>query len=92
MKKQTKEKTKAIGKYVAWWVGTIFVGFICWACVYTYGVCDGCGPRTFYLIGLFTGMTGTTAYFMLLSVLAPIAKWVWGKIRHNPKNFIKLIK
>jgi uncharacterized membrane protein len=92
IKKRTKEKTKAIGKYVAWWVATLFVGFICGVLVFAYSVCEGCEPRTFYLIGLWAGITGTTAYFMLFSVLTPVAKWVWGKIRHNPKSFIKLIK
>lgn len=92
MKKQTKEKTKAIGKYVTWWVATLFVGFICWVCVYAYGVCDGCEPRTYYGLGLFAGVMGTTAYFMAFSVLVPIAKWIWGKIRKKPKSFLRLIK
>lgn len=92
MKKKTKEKTKAIGKYVVWWVAALFVGFPCWILIYSFSLCDGCEPRTYYLIGLFAGITGTTAYFMVFSLLTPVAKWIWGKIKHKPKSFIKLIK
>ena len=92
MRKQTKEKTKAIGKYIAWWVATLFIGFICWVLAYSYNVCEGCEPRTFYLIGLFAGMTGTACYFMVFSLLTPVAKWIWGKIKRKPKSFLRLIK
>ena len=92
MKKQTKKKMGAIGKYVGWWIATLVVGFLCWVFLYSYGACDGCEPRVYYLIGLFAGVTGTVCYFMLFSLLTPVAKWIWGKIRKKPKGFLKLIK
>ena len=92
MKKKTKGKMSAIGKYVGMWVATLAVGFICWACAYAYSLIGISVPKALFGIGLFCGITGTATYFMAFSLLTPVAKWVWGRIRRNPKSFIKLIK
>ena len=93
MKKRTKEKAKAIVKYSVMWVVTIAVGFLCWICLYFYTIpCDICEPRTYFVMGLLAGVTGTACYFMIFSLLTPVVKWVWGKIRHKPQSFIKLMK
>ncbi len=92
MKRKTKEKLSAIGKYAGMWVATLVVGLLCWACTYVYLLIGLNVPKALFPLGLFTGITGTAAYFMAFSLLTPVAKWIWGKIKHNPKSFIKLIK
>ena len=92
MKKATKEKAKILAKYVVMWIATVAIGFISWVFLYTGTVCGICEPKTFFWLGVFGGVTGTACYFMLFSLLTPVAKWVWGKVKHNPKDFIKLIR
>lgn len=92
MRKETKEKVKTLVKYTVMWVATVATGFISWFFLYAGTVCIICEPRTFLWLGIFGGVTGTACYFMVFSLLTPVAKWVWGKIRRNPKNFIGLIK
>jgi len=93
MKKTTKRKAIAIAKYSGMWVATIGVGFLCWVCLYFYTIpCDLCEPRTYYVMGLLAGIAGTICYFMVFSLLTPVVRWVWGKIRCKPQSFIKLIK
>jgi len=93
MRKKTKEKIKALSKYIVGWIAALFMVFVCVAMVFAYIYpCPLCLARTYYVFGLLAGVTGTTAYFMLYSLFTPIVKWIWWRVKRKPQGFIELIK
>jgi hypothetical protein len=92
MKKTTKKKAFILAKYSGMWAFTLFLGFVTFVFVYSRNVCLDCVREAYFFLGVFAGIFGAACYFMLCALLTPIGKWIWGKIRHKPQSFIKLIK
>lgn len=92
MKKKTKTKVATLVKYSCAWVITIGGGFACYLFIYMFKVAGHYWTQEIsFWFGFLGGILGTLCYFMVWSLLTPVVKWIWGKIRHSPKGFVKLV-
>lgn len=92
MKKRTKTKVATLVKYSCAWLATIGIGFACWLIIAMFNQIEYLySKQVSFWFGFLGGILGTLCYFMAWSMLTPVVKWAWGKIRHNQKDFIELV-
>jgi len=95
MKEERTKKAK-LWRYSSIWSLLLISGVICWFLAYAFSIDIAREeptllPTATFAIGLVCGFTGLVCYFGLIEVLSPIAKWLWGKLGHNPRSFLELL-
>lgn len=96
MKKVDNGKS-SLTSYAMNWISVILTGLLTFGSWYLYHksyIVDANNNiiNNAWCLGLSLGLFGMLCFLTLYAQLTPVARWIWLKIKRNPKPFSELIR